>query len=348
MNTQNIRSLDGFLPSYLLLEIAQRTSNPAYLKTIWKTVELYKAGLLPLNSKMRRIIADATAGKGDRKIYDAQSGTTLPGIKARFEGDADSRDEKVNLAYEYVGKVRQFLLDVVKRNSIDGAGMPLIVTVHFDKDFNNAFWNDIQMVFGDGDGLLFAIFLLLDVMGHEFAHGVTSKTSNLIYRGQPGALNEHISDVIGVLVRQHSGNLTTKQDDWMVGKGIWMPSVKGVALRSMLTPGEAYDDEQLGKDPQPAHMSKLYTGWGDNQGVHINSGIPNKAFATFARENSRYAWLKPLDIWVAAAWGPEHVAEDCDFQTFANATVYHANKLHPQLVDGLRAAWDGVGITVKK
>lgn len=345
MDTRNI---DGFLPSYLLLEIVKRTSNPLYLKTLMKTVELHNLGLLP-GSKFQRLIAEVGAGKGDRKIYDAQNGTMLPGVKARFEGEAETGDKTVNQAYEFVGKVRQFLQEVVNRNSIDGNGMPLIVTVHFDKDYANAFWNDLQMVFGDGDGLLFATFLILDVMGHEFAHGVTSKTSNLIYRGQPGALNEHISDVIGVLCRQWSENLTVKQDSWLVGPGLWTPKVKGVALRSMLEPGTAYNDPEVGEDPQPGHMKDIFTGWEDNQGVHINSGIPNKAFATFCRDSGvLHAWKKPLDIWVATAWGPEHVGERCNFQQFADATVAHCTKLHPQLVDALRAAWDGVGITVKK
>lgn len=56
------------------------------------------------------------------------------------------------------------------------------------------------------------------------------------------------------------------------------PDLYGEALRSMKAPGTDYDNDLLGKDPQPDHMKNYYAGADDNQGVHINSGIPNKAF----------------------------------------------------------------------
>ena len=52
----------------------------------------------------------------------------------------------------------------------------------------------------------------------------------------------------------------------------------------MKDPGTAYNDPVLGKDPQPGHMKDYVTTSSDNGGVHINSGIPNRAFYLIATE----------------------------------------------------------------
>ena len=101
-------------------------------------------------------------------------------------------------------------------------------------EYNNAFWNGERMVFGDGDGELFNRFTIaLDVIGHELAHGVTEDESGLVYMFQPGALNEHLSDVFGSLVKQKVLNQTADQADWLIGAGLLANSVNGEALRSM-------------------------------------------------------------------------------------------------------------------
>ena len=76
---------------------------------------------------------------------------------------------------------------VYDRDSLDGLGLPLAATVHYKKDYDNAFWDGNQMIFGDGDGDLFNRFTIsVDVMGHELTHGVTQYESNLVYRRQSG------------------------------------------------------------------------------------------------------------------------------------------------------------------
>ena len=155
------------------------------------------------------------------------------------------------------------------------------------RDYDNAFWDGTQMVFGDGDGVIFLPFTRsVDVIGHELAHGVTQYTSGLNYQDQSGALNESVSDVFGVLVKQRLLGQTADQADWLVGAELLAPGVNGVALRSMAAPGTAYDDPRLGKDPQPGHMRDYVDTTDDNGGVHINSGIPNKAFHV-ARDDPR-------------------------------------------------------------
>ena len=136
------------------------------------------------------------------------------------------------------------------------------------------------MRFGDGDGERFTDFTLsLDVIAHELGHGVTQYTSDLVYRDQPGALNESFSDVFGSLVKQWSNGETVEQADWVIGKDVWTPGVNGDSLRSLKAPGKAYVNHPLfGTDPQPDHINKFVNTTRDNGGVHINSGIPNKAF----------------------------------------------------------------------
>lgn len=101
------------------------------------------------------------------------------------------------------------------------------------------------MVYGDGGKFLYNFTGCLDVIGHELSHGVTQYTSPLVYKSQSGALNEHISDVFGIMTKQYTNNTKVEDDDWLIGEGILLPGVKGVALRSMKAPGTAYDDPRF-------------------------------------------------------------------------------------------------------
>nr|BFE96231.1 hypothetical protein GCM10020185_67670 [Pseudomonas brassicacearum subsp. brassicacearum] len=172
-----------------------------------------------------------------------------------------------------------FFWKVLGRDSIDNKGFALVGSVHYGQGYENAFWNGAQMVFGDGDGEIFQRFTRsLDVVAHELAHGVTESEAGLVYANQSGALNESISDVFGVLVKQFVLEQTADQADWLIGADLLTDKINGNGLRSMSNPGSAYDDPLLGKDPQPAHMREFVITREDNGGVHINSGIPNRAF----------------------------------------------------------------------
>ena len=340
------RHIDGIIPAYVAFDVIRRNPgriSSSMLDTLRLTEELAIAGQTPTSGHQRLL----AGGIGERKIYDAQHLQRLPGVRARFEGDAVNGDEIVDRAYEYHGDVRTFYSDVLNRNSLDGKGFNLVGSVHLGRNYNNAYWNDVQMAYGDGDGIIFKTFVLLSVVGHEMSHGLTSFTSNLEYWGQSGALNESFSDVIGVLVEQYKLRQTAKQASWLIGEGLLADGINGVALRSMLEPGTAYNDPKLGRDRQPGHMKDLYKGSGDNGGVHINRGIPNRAFALFAREAGRYAWQKPLDIWYATNCGENRVGEKADFAEFAAKTVENCRALgYDTLVSKLVAAWDAVGIDV--
>lgn len=288
------------------------------------------------------------AGTKRRTIYDAQNQTDLPGTLVRGEGDDAGSDVAVNEAYDSAGDTYDFYMNAYQRNSIDDQGMRLDSTVHYDQLFDNAFWDGRQMVYGDGDQKIFDRFTkCLDVIGHELTHGVTAATAGLNYQGQSGALNESMSDVFGSLVKQMKLGQTADQADWLVGAGLLTPNINGVAIRSMKDPGTAYDDPNLGKDPQPGNMSDYLNTTRDNGGVHINSGIPNKAFYLTATQIGGNAWEKAGKIWYVTL--TQRLQATSNFQDAANQThdvagsLYGQGSPEQQAVD---AGWAGVGITV--
>jgi Zn-dependent metalloprotease len=243
-------------------------------------------------------LAPVPAGEKRRTVYDARHATRLPGVLVRAEGDPDSDDVAVNEAYDGAGSTYDLYFDVYGRNSIDDRGMRLDSSVHYGADYDNAFWDGAQMVYGDGDGELFERFTIsLDVIGHELTHGVTDHTAVLEYHDQPGALNESFSDVFGSLVKQRARGQTAADADWIIGEGLLTSKVRGIGLRSLKAPGTAYSDPVLGNDPQPAHMDSYDSSPDDNGGVHVNSGIPNHAFYLAATTIGGFAWEKAGRIW---------------------------------------------------
>jgi Zn-dependent metalloprotease len=234
----------------------------------------------------------------DREVYDCEQRATLPGKRVRSEGDPSTGDQQVDEAFEGAGHTYRLYLEEYKRNSIDGNGMKLVSSVHYRRKYNNAFWNGSQMAYGDGDGVIFkALTGDLPVIGHELSHGVVQFSGGLVYRDQSGALNEHFADVFGVLTQQYKNNQEVHEADWLIGADIFTPDIDGDALRSMAAPGTAYDDDLIGKDPQPYHMDDYVQTQSDNGGVHINSGIPNHAFYLVALMLGGKAWTKAGHIW---------------------------------------------------
>jgi len=286
------------------------------------------------------------AGSKHRTIYDAQNGTDLPGTQVRDEGEDPSSDVAVNEAYDYSGDTYDFYQQVFNRNSVDDHGLTLTSTVHYDNGYDNALWDGKQMVYGDGDGVHFQRFTIcLDVIGHELTHGVTQNEAQLVYQGQSGALNESVSDVFGSLVKQWVNNQTADQADWLIGAGLFTDTVQGKALRSMSQPGTAYDDPDIGKDPQPDSMDNYVETDRDHGGVHINSGIPNRAFYLAATAIGGYAWQKAGLIWYRTLTGS--LNPNADFQTMANATTTVAGAVFGQDSDEQKAvsdAWSTVGL----
>lgn len=343
--------LNCIMPPHLLQKLmeSQRADvRQAALATLLSTERL--RGERAVRAAMAGAFVSPSGGR--RTIYDCRNSTNLPSARlARSEDGPASSDASVNRAYDGLGATRDFYMRELNRNSIDGQGMRLDGYVHRGFRYNNAFWDGQEMVFGDGDGVIFTDFTgSLDVIGHELTHGVTEFTAGLVYEMQPGALNESMSDVFGSLVKQWSLGQTSDQADWLIGPEIFTPNMAGDALRSMKAPGTAYDSPDLGTDPQPDHMSKFVdlpnTDEGDWGGVHINSGIPNKAFYLFAMTVGGKAWEAPGHVWYEALRAS---STHTQFQEFADTTYLKAGQLYGSGGAVQRAvydAWSGVGIRI--
>ncbi len=346
MTTQGF-SLCCIVPPHILRALAQRGAQPhnrAAMNSLLVSEQL--RGRRDALSSFA-LMATPTGGKR-RTIYDAEHQEELPGVLVRGEGSTPSKDQAVNEAYEAAGATYDFYKTVYDRNSVDDRGFRLDSTVHFGVDYDNAFWDGQQMVYGDGDGQIFERFTkCIDVIGHELTHGVTQYEAKLIYRNQPGALNESMSDVFGSLVKQYVLKQTADKADWLIGEGLFTKNVQGVALRSMKAPGTAYDDPQLGKDPQPAHMKDFLHTKEDNGGVHINSGIPNHAFYVVAREIGGHAWEKAGKIWYVTL--RDRLRSRTGFHRAAVLTFHVAGELFgagSNEQKAVRTGWGEVGIAV--
>jgi len=295
-----------------------------------------------------RAVAVPPSSRKTRRVYDARNQQKLPGKLVTGDGKAVSTDVEAMEAFDGCGATYDFLAKAFGRNSIDDKGLPLVATIHYGINFDNAMWNGTQIVFGDGDGKLFNRFTIaLDVIGHELGHGVTQHEAALDYRGQSGALNEHISDVIGIMIKQDKLGQTAAESDWLIGAGLFGPLVRGKAVRSMKAPGTAYDDPVLGRDPQPAHMRNYVTSAADNGGVHINSGIPNYAFYRFATALGGLVWPVAGRIWYEVL--KTQLFPHSGFQDFAFATVKTAGEKYGigSFVQLAAAdAWSEVGLPV--
>ncbi|WP_420457156.1 M4 family metallopeptidase [Rubrivirga sp.] len=204
---------------------------------------------------------DTTRGPQYIRTMTANNGTGLPGS---YITDSDNNFTATAARAgvdAHFGAVATF--DYYKnthgRNSYNGNNASITSTVHYSSNYNNAFWNGSQMVYGDGDGTTFAPLVELDIVAHELTHAVTSSTAGLIYQNESGALNESMSDIFAIMV---------DRNDYTVGELSYTPGVPGDALRSLSNPPAGN---------QPDNYADRYIGSQDNGGVHINSGISNKA-----------------------------------------------------------------------
>jgi Zn-dependent metalloprotease len=352
-DTERRAACQGVVPPFLLERIAEQSSRPsARLNTAADGARR----TLAIDSEMRdrrvspsprRTAVAAGPGGLTRTIADAQGKQELPGVAVRSEGDPDTGDAATDESYVGLGDTYTFFRDVYDWSSLDNKGLPLDATVHYGQDYDNAFWDGERMVFGDGDGEVFTRFTVsVGVIAHELTHGFTQFTSRLEYVGQSGALNESVSDVFGAMVEQYAKKQTAADASWLVGEGLFLPAVQGRALRSMLEPGTAYDDDVLGKDPQPADMAGYVETTEDNGGVHINSGIPNRAFAVAAQALGGSSWERAGRVWFDTLTSGT-LSPTVDFAGFADATLTTASTLFGTESDVHRAisgAWSTVGV----
>ncbi len=348
--------LHCIVPPHMLREIA-KNGSPAQRNYALNTLTIsasfrgQRTAMMDMGAVMR--VITGLSGK-NRIIYDAQFSTRLPGTPVRREGEPPSSDPAVNEAYDGSGITYDLFKQIYGRDSIDGNGLRLDSTVHYGKGYDNAFWNGTQMVYGDGDedlpeeDRLFNRFTIaVDIIAHELTHGITQYEAKLAYWEQSGALNESFSDVFGALVKQYQRHQTAAEADWIIGEGLFTPNVNGIGIRSMKEPGSAYNDPLIGKDPQPGHMNNYVNTAEDNGGVHINSGIPNKAFYVAALEMGGYAWEKAGRIWYITL--RDKLNATARFAEAAAKTYQVAGELYGNgslEQQAVKKGWQAVGLTV--
>jgi bacillolysin len=228
-------------------------------------------------------------------------------------------------AHYYAGVVYDYYKNTFNRNSFDNNGATLRSTVHYGRNYNNAFWNGSQMVYGDGDGITFrSLSGALDVVAHELTHAVTERTAGLEYQYQSGALNESISDTFGVFL---------DKGDYLIGEDVYTPNKAGDALRSLSNPG-LYG--------QPENMSGYVNTTSDNGGVHTNSGIPNKAaYLTISSLGTAVAekiYYRALTVYLA----PQSDFSDARAALLAAAADLYGSS--STQYNAVKSAWTQVGV----
>lgn len=344
------------IPPYMVEYLRRNCRDPGILKSLEGTARgsarLRHVRAAMLATPRRATAAVAVKPQRTRRVFDCGRSADLLRTLVRTEGQKAVKDKAVNEAYDHSGTTFDFFAKVYGRAGIDGANLVMTSSVHYEEvpgeGYDNAFWDGRQMVYGDGT-IFNRMTVALDVVAHELTHGVTQFEAGLRYENQSGALNEHFSDVFGVLVRQWKKKQTDPAAaDWSIGRGIFRkPAMKDMSLRSMSDPGAAYADPDFGHDEQPAHMKRFVqlpnTEEGDWGGVHYNSGIPNKAFHLAAVAIGEPAWDVPGRIWYVAL--TERLGANADFKKCAYETISVAGDYFGAAVrKAVRGAWQQVGV----
>lgn len=292
----------------------------------------------------------AQAADLDRTVFDgrllgASYARLDPKAALRTEGGPRSRDAAANQVFDTLGAFHRLLKEAFDRSSWDGRGGPYRAIVHYGRDYDNAFWDGSArvVVLGDGDGRLLRGFYGVDVVAKELGNALASTMTRLAYRGQSGALFNSLSLVVASIVKQYAAGQTADQADWLVGEGLLGEGVQGRALSDLLHPGTAYDDPGLGTDPSVGHLDQYVRTSDDNGGIHLNSGIPARAFALAATALGGPSWEGAGLAWYRAMASPKLSAR-ATFASFAGLTVAEAPDRATAAAVG--KAWKDVGVTV--
>lgn len=268
--------------------------------------------------------------------YTAANGTRLPGSQV-YSTTTTVNDPAAVDAHYYAGVVYDYYKAKFGRSGINNANMTMNSTVHYSRNYVNAYWNGSQMVYGDGDGVQsVALSGGLDVIGHEMTHGVDDYEAGLIYENQSGALNESFSDVFGTFIEFYA---QSSKADYLIGEDIWTPNKAGDALRSMADP-TLYGDP----DNMSGYVNSPNTQAGDWGGVHTNSGIPNKACYLTAT-NSAIGVAKAEQIYYRALCN--YLTSSSDFHAARVALAQAAADLYgagSAEVAAVNSAWTAVGV----
>ena len=340
-NHSGFKPIRCIIPPYISEKLAESNNKQIAtdaIKNLAETIKLRAkrefVSTLPEKQLMllHPVMAKKKTTKLNMQVYNMKHGTNPSAAQLLWDNGktVKSLDKQAKHVVDAGSATWNFYYQLYGRNSVDNLGLLLRHYIHYSSKYDNAMWDGSEMVYGDGDGKIFGDFTSdPDIIGHELTHGVTQNESNLDYENQSGALNESLSDVFGIMVKQRMLNLDVKKSDWLIGENVLIG--KKYALRSMKAPGTAYvNHPQLGTDPQPATMDKFVhlpnTQRGDNGGVHTNSGITNYAFYVAAFNIGGFSWEKTGKIWYDAMTD-KALKNNATFSDFKNLTIQHAGKL---------------------
>ncbi|HVS03467.1 MAG TPA: M4 family metallopeptidase [Thermoanaerobaculia bacterium] len=329
---------------------------------VWTVLARYRDG--EGNPRLDRLFVDAESGRlvatdsvyqyaRNRRTYTANNGTSLPGSLVLTETSGSTSDAAINAAHTYAGVTYDYYLGVHGRDSFDGAGATITSTVHYSSNYNNAFWNGSQMVYGDGDGTTFThLSKALDVDAHELTHAVTDYTADLVYQKEPGALNEGMSDVFAAAAEAwYRGGIDA--NTWKIGEDIYTPGTAGDALRYM-------DDPTADGYSRDYYPERLYSGSctpsqsNDYCGVHGNSGIANLAFQLLVSGGTHPRGKTSVSVPALGMAKAERIfyraltlymTSSTTFEGARTATAQAATDLYGSTeTAAVHKAWDAVGV----
>jgi Zn-dependent metalloprotease len=272
-------------------------------------------------------------------VYDCRHTQNLPGTPV--SSPQKSTDATAKRTFVETTSVAKFYSSVFGRNSIDNAGMTMLSSIHFGRNFNNAMWNGSQMLYGDGDGKLFTDFTgSNDVIGHELTHGVTQHSLQLAYSGDAGGLNESISDCFGSMFRQWEAKQVVTKADWLIGATIIGPVAKSKGFKCLRNMANPADRAALA--PQPTQYSQVTPG----MDPHYASGPPNLAFQTACVTLGGNSWNEIGHVWYGALTtsgpNPNMTMPQFAARTRQIATQQYASK--HAVFAAVDAGWKKVGL----
>lgn len=276
--------------------------------------------------------------------YDGQGSTPLredfaPGLKISLNNTGWTKTEAS--VHSNAGAAYQYFFDEHQRNSIDGMGGNVLSFMNINEtdgtEMDNAFWNGRALFYGNGVNAFQRLPRGLDVAGHEMSHGVISNSADLIYENQSGAMNESFADIFGYLIEGETG-------DYRVGEDVVTSAFPSGALRNLQNPNNG--GTRLGQPGwQPAHMDEYAnlpnTREGDLGGVHINSGIPNRAFYLFSSDPNVGDDIAGKVYYKALT---EILTRSSQFADLRLAVVEAAGMFGANVVAAAENAFAGVGI----
>lgn len=272
------------------------------------------------------------------RICDCQGLEILPGTEVDVPSTTDATAIR---ASHFSTEVLRFLDVCFGRDSIDDLGMQVLSSIHFSRAFSNAFWNESQLVYGDGDGLVLLDFTLSpEFVCHEIFHGVTQFSSALEYADEAGALNESVSDVFGSVFEQWRLGQSVTEAHWQIGPSLMGPTALSLGWQCVRSLADPSSPNNL--TIQPKHYAD-YVPEGD---PHDNSGIPNQAFYLAAMRLGGSSATPLGRIWFASLLDPNSHPR-MTFREFAAISLQNASRLFSSVeAEAVRDAWHAVGVPV--